>query len=172
MYLLQKKLFVFVFLVGVGLKLGAQQTTIWVVRHAEKDTAAAAKMDPPLSALGEQRVKDLTAYLAHVHFDNIFSTDTKRTRATAAAVSAPLLIYSARSFSDLATTIMPEFKGKKILIVGHSNTVLETIEALGGKRPIAALTDDDYDYIFKLTIDTAGKLTVDMAHFGAVHRKQ
>jgi broad specificity phosphatase PhoE len=159
------------FLVLIGMKLTAQQTTIWVVRHAEKDTAAATKMDPPLSAVGEQRVKDLTSYLGGEKIDNVFSTDTKRTRATSAAVSAPLLIYSARSFSDLATAIMPEFKGKKVLIVGHSNTVLETIEALGGKRPITALTDDDYDYIFKLTIDDAGKVKVEAAHFGAVHRK-
>lgn len=159
-------LFLFVF----GLNISAQQTTIWLVRHAEKDTAAATKSDPPLSSVGMQRVKDLRSYLLAEKIDNVFSTETKRTRATAAAVDAPLLIYGTRNFSDFANELMPEFKGKKILIVGHSNTILETIEALGAKRPVKELKDEDYDYIFKLTISDAGKVKVEVAHYGAVHR--
>ncbi|MFX8922159.1 hypothetical protein ABTN04_18905, partial [Acinetobacter baumannii] len=91
---------------------------------------------------------------------NVFSTETKRTRAPAAAVDAPLLIYGTGNFIDFANVLMPEFKGKKILIVGHSNTILETIEALGAKRPVKELKDEDYDYIFKLTISDAGKVKV------------
>lgn len=170
MHISKTSFFGILFLLLGGLQVSAQQTTFWVVRHAEKDTAAATKSDPPLSAIGEQRVKDLHNYLLAEKIDNVFSTDTKRTRATAAAVDAPLLIYGTRNFADFANILMPEFKGKKVLIVGHSNTVLETLEALGAKRPVKELKDDDYDYIFTLTIDDAGKVKVDVAHYGAIHR--
>ena len=95
-------LFLFVF----GLQISAQQTTIWLVRHAEKDTAAATKSDPPLSSVGVQRVKDLRSYLLAEKIDNVFSTETKRTRATAAAVDAPLLIYGTGNFIDFANVLM------------------------------------------------------------------
>jgi hypothetical protein len=36
------------------------------------------------------------------------------------------------------------------LVVGHSNTVLEMIEAFGAKDQ--SLIDQDYDYLFLLTI--------------------
>jgi hypothetical protein len=42
------------------------------------------------------------------------------------------------------------------LVVGHSNTVLEMIEALGPKTN-PSIKDQDYDYLFLLTISASGK---------------
>ena len=161
---------VLVFLLHIGLIATAQKTTVWIVRHAEKDTAFVNRQDPDLTATGQQRALDLAAYLQNEAIVKVYSTDTKRTRQTAIYVKAPIDIYNPKNLTGLLDLITQNANGKSVLIVGHSNTVLETIEALGGKRPVMQLTDDDYDYIFKVEIE-AGKLAVvSFYHFGQVHR--
>jgi phosphohistidine phosphatase SixA len=148
----------------------AQKTTVWIVRHAEKDTAYVNRQDPDLTATGQQRALDLAAYLQNEPVVKIYSTDTKRTRHTAKHVKAPLEIYNPKNLTGLLDLITQNANGKSVLIVGHSNTVLETIEALGGKRPVPLLTDDDYDYIFKIELEASKSAVVSFYHFGQVHR--
>jgi len=148
----------------------AQTTTIWIVRHAEKDTAFATRANPDLSAMGKQRALDLAAFLKKEKIAFIYSTDTKRTRQTAEHFTAPLEIYNPRNLAELAPQLVEKAKGKTVLLIGHSNTVLETIEALGGQRPVKALSDDDYDYIFRVELVPNKPLTVASYQFGQVHR--
>ncbi len=148
----------------------AQTTTVWIVRHAEKDTAFATRANPDLSVMGKQRALDLAAFLKKEKISAIYSTDTKRTRQTAEHFTAPLEIYNPRELTKLATQLIEVAKGKTILIVGHSNTVLETIEAFGIQRPVKALSDEDYDYIFKVEIESSKTSKVQAFQFGQVHR--
>jgi len=148
----------------------AQTTTVWIVRHAEKDTAFATRANPDLSAMGKQRAIDLAAYLKKETIALIYSTDTKRTRQTAEHFTAPIEIYNPRNLGEVSTQLLEKAKGKTVLLIGHSNTVLETIEALGGQRPVKALTDDDYDYIFKVAIDSNKPVKVQAFQFGQAHR--
>lgn len=148
----------------------AQKTTVWIVRHAEKDTAYVNRQDPDLTATGQQRALDLAAYLQNEVIVNVYSTDTKRTRHTAKHVKAPVEIYNPKNLTGLLEVLNQQVKGKSVLIVGHSNTVLETIEALGGKRPVTLLTDDDYDYIFKIELEASKPAVVSFYHFGQYHR--
>jgi len=113
----------------------AQKTTVWIVRHAEKDTAFINRQDPDLTATGQQRALDLAAYLQNENIIKVFSTDTKRTKQTAKHIKASLEMYNPKNLTGLLDLITQHANGKSVLIVGHSNTVLETIEALGGKRP-------------------------------------
>lgn len=151
-------------------KAAAQTTTVWIVRHAEKDTAFATRANPDLNQLGKQRAVDLAAYLKKEPIAFIYSTDTKRTKQTAEHIKAPLEIYHPKNLANIANQLLETRRGKTILLVGHSNTVLETIEALGGQRPVKALSDDDYDYIFKVVIGTEGKSKVEAFQFGQPHR--
>ena len=148
----------------------AQKTTVWIVRHAEKDTANVNRQDPDLTATGQQRALDLATYLQKENIIKVFSTDTKRTKQTAKHVKAPLEIYNPKNLTGLLEVLNQQVKGKSVLIVGHSNTVLETIEALGGKRPVPLLTDDDYDYIFKIELEATKSAVVSFYHFGQYHR--
>ena len=164
------RLIVLVFLLHIGFIATAQKTTVWIVRHAEKDTAFVNRQDPDLTATGQQRALDLATYLQNEEVVKVFSTDTKRTKQTAKHVKAPLEIYNPKNLTGLLDLITQNANGKSVLIVGHSNTVLETIEALGGKRPLMLLTDDDYDYIFKIELEASKPAVVSFYHFGQYHR--
>ena len=160
----------FLLFLDLSMIASAQKTTAWIVRHAEKDTAFVNRQDPDLTATGQQRSLDLAAYLQKESVVKVYSTDTKRTRQTAKYFKAPLEIYNPKNLTALLDLISQNTKGNSVLIVAHSNTVLETIEALGGKRPVTQLTDDDYDYIFKVEIEAGKPAVVSFYHFGQVHR--
>ena len=159
----------FILLIGISNAVSSQSTIIWIVRHAEKDTSAANKRDPELTEIGKQRALDLAAYLKGQEPNMIFSTNTKRTRQTAAHFTAKVNTYDPSLIKEFAQRLIDFQKGKIILIVGHSNTVLETIEALGGARPVPQLVDDDYDYIFKIILSHDGGVVTKAFHYGAKH---
>ena len=129
------KYILFVLSLHLCMIASAQKTTVWIVRHAEKDTAFINRQDPDLTATGQQRALDLAAYLQNENIIKVFSTDTKRTKQTAKHIKAPLEMYNPKNLTGILDLITQHANGKSVLIVGHSNTVLETIEALGGKRP-------------------------------------
>jgi phosphohistidine phosphatase SixA len=164
------KCFVIVLLLQFSFQASAQKTTVWIVRHAEKDTSFVNRMNPDLTVVGMQRAKDLAAYLQQENIVKIFSTDTKRTKQTATYFNVPLEIYNPKNVTTILDFINPAKQDKSVLIVGHSNTVLETIEALGGIRPLTQLSDDDYDYLFKVVLADGKPAQVSSFHFGQYHR--
>lgn len=144
----------------------AQNTEIWLVRHAEKEIIPGEK-DPDLSNDGIQRAADLAKYLHKVKFDVAFTTATKRTRQTIDS----LIIPKVMTYSDvkaLVEEVNKNYIGKTVMIVGHSNTVLQIIEAFGAKKPFAEMSEEDYDYIFHLKVN-GQKAKVNMAQFGRPH---
>lgn len=155
----------------VGLAFAfAQNTTIYVVRHAEKETIDPKEQDPDLSAVGKQRAFDLLKHLEKERIDVVFSTKFKRNMQTVAPILAgrklPINYYEAHNFSELKNSIEQFHLGNTILIVGHSNTVAEICEALGAKPNIPKLTDADYSYIFKIQLDKSGKASISVSHYG------
>jgi broad specificity phosphatase PhoE len=135
----------------------AQQTNIYVVRHAEKDKSDPSDMDPILTREGLQRAKDLDTLLKKEKIAGIFSTDLKRTRETAKPLSLRtglrIITYNPKESAALVKMVKKEFTGKTVLIVGHSNTILPLLVAFGGVAPISEIKDDDYRYLFKLVIN-------------------
>jgi len=158
-------LFAFAFLVAQF--TFAQSTDVWIVRHAEKDKTNPDDKNPNLSEEGKIRAGDLAIYLKKVKFDAAFATPTKRTHQTLDS----LIIKKVIDYNDikqLVEDIRKNYVGQTVIIAGHSNTVLEIIEAFGAKRPKEELTDDDYDYIFHLTLK-GEKAKVKMDQYGRPH---
>lgn len=154
----------------------AQKTVkIWVVRHAEKLADDPKDKDPDLSPEGKQRAEALAKYLGGQKLDSIFATNYKRTRLTgfplADKIGISIQTYSPTEQGALAKQLIANAKGKKILIIGHSNTVQEIVEAFGAKKPVKELTDDDYDYIFAVTIK-GDKAEVKVDRFGVAHHSK
>lgn len=163
-----KKLLIFLAATFLFFQVGKAQTTeIWIVRHAEKEKSDPQEKNPDLSEEGKVRAGDLARYLKKENIDVAFSTAYKRTHQTLDSLVIPKVI-NYNDIKSLVDTIKTSYLGKKIMIAGHSNTVLEIIEAFGGKRPREELTDDDYDFIFRLNV-TGDKARVKMDQYGVPH---
>ena len=145
-----------------------QTTTVYLVRHAEKVTADPQDQDPGLTPAGFKRAEDLKQFLKNEQIDIFFTTPYKRNQMTLSPVAQgrKVLVYDAHDFKNLKEQIMRDHKGKTILVVGHSNTLLPIIEAFGGKKPMEQISDNQYDNIFKLEISPKGKVWVEAQKFG------
>ena len=157
-----------------ALNLSAQaqkNKTIWVVRHAEKLTDYPKDTNPNLSEKGLQRAEDLKQYLSKMKIEKIFSTPFLRTKNTAEPLAKILNIkveiYETKIDANFANKIKA-LPNKNILIIGHSNTVLEIVNILGAKPPVQTLKDDDYDFLFEVKIK-GDKASVKTRRYGVSH---
>ncbi|MBU2046186.1 MAG: histidine phosphatase family protein, partial [Bacteroidetes bacterium] len=106
-------------------------TKVWIVRHAEKITDDPKNSNPNLSKMGFNRAEDLKNYLSNKKIDLIYSTPYKRTEQTAAPLAKQKEIkienYNPSKQQDLISKIKALKGNHGILIVGHSNTVLQIV---------------------------------------------
>jgi broad specificity phosphatase PhoE len=126
-------------------------TVVILVRHAEK--AAEPANDPPLTAVGQERARALAALLGDAKVGAVLHTPTARTRDTALPVAERfgLTPEVVRPGADAVAEAVRKHPGKTVVVVGHSNTVMAYIAALGGpQRP--ALCDHQYDGLYTLVI--------------------
>ena len=127
-------------------------TIVIAVRHAE--TEAVTDPDPNLSLLGQERAARLARTLAEVQgergVDAVFASELRRTQQTVAplaqSLSLPTNILPAASWSDLHRRILSDYRGKVVVVAGHSNTVPPLIEALSDQE--VTLTENDYDRLY------------------------
>ncbi|QIX63296.1 hypothetical protein HER32_19810 [Hymenobacter sp. BT18] len=130
-------------------------TVVYIVRHAEKELAPGLS-NPPLTPAGQQRAQALRDTLGKLPLAGIFSTNTTRTYTTAEPLAVlkkqPILPYDAKQLPALAARIRRDYRGRTVLVVGHSNTILETAEALGARRPVPTIGDDEYHYLLQVTL--------------------
>jgi 2,3-bisphosphoglycerate-dependent phosphoglycerate mutase len=157
----------------------AQTTTIWLVRHAEKEIATAgAEMmsasDPNLSAEGKLRALALASELKNENITTVFSTPYKRTLQTGEPTLKQFKLTKAETYkaADLPAFkkhVLTFYAGSNVLVVGHSNTVIPTLQAFGAIKPFDTLTDDDYDMLFKITVGPNGITNVTAKHYGVKH---
>lgn len=132
-------------------------TVVIIVRHADK--AAAPANDPPLTAVGAERAQSLAEYLKDAKVGAVLHTPTTRTRETARPSAerfglTPEIIPTGPGpvVSAAVVEMVRKHAGQTILIVGHSNTVMPWIAALGGPQR-ENLCDHQYDGIYTLILD-------------------
>jgi len=131
-------------------------THFFFVRHAEKAVLDPAPPDPPgppLSEAGRTRAERLGEIMKDAGLDLVYTTDFIRTRTTAEKVQArynniPLPIQYQFTEAWLANQLIVN-RGKRIFIVGHSNTVPRMVNALMGPgTTLADLDDKNYSAFF------------------------
>lgn len=160
-------------LLMLSLTLFAQNKTatkIYIVRHAEKITDNPKDRDPLLTTKGTQRAEALSQFFRKKELDAFYATDYKRTKATAQPTTTDkgldIQMYDTKNLKIAIRSIVESNIGKTILIVGHSNTILETIEAAGGQKPFATIADTDYNNIFLVTLKANGIIKVKAMKYG------
>jgi len=130
-------------------------TLVFIVRHAEKDTAHADQRDPPLTDAGRARAAVLAAMLREADLCAIFATPFKRSRDTAQPVAersgAPIHSVRHTDAAGTAETILRECAGRSALYIGHTNTVGPLLQELGGPRQ-PDLDETNYSTMYLATV--------------------
>jgi len=150
---------------------GAGSLVIYAVRHAEKG----AGRDPDLTPEGATRAAALARVLQHVDLDHVYSTDTKRTRATGApaAKAKGLEITSYKPFgSELPKLLASGEGGQTVLVVGHSNTVPALVKAFGldpgvSVHPKYGPVLDGYEDLYMIVATKGAKPLLQRLTYGA-----
>ena len=120
-----------------------------LVRHAEPATGGD---NPGLSAAGRRRAATLAEMLAGAGITAIFTSELRRTKDTAAPLAALLSIRPVE-IADAPAAAARQVKaaGKRVLVVGHTNTVPQVIEALGGPANVV-INAKEFDRMFVLQV--------------------
>ena len=159
-------------LLGLGLlaHAGESATTVYLVRHAEKQKGS----DPSLTEAGGGRAETLARVLSDAGIQAVYSTQFARTRETATPVAVRLglqvtitpieggLEPFVAAFTD---RLAEEHAGQSVLVVGHSNTLPALIKALG-VADAPSLTEEDYDDLFVVTVGKLGGTRLMHLHYG------
>ncbi|HEY0112104.1 MAG TPA: histidine phosphatase family protein [Allosphingosinicella sp.] len=123
----------------------AAGTDYYVMRHLQKGEGT----DPGLSQEGQVQAERLATWFGKNRPTAIYVSTTRRARETAAALAARLGLtakeYNPTDTAGLVQRLLAE-KGT-VLVVGHSNTVPEIVERLGGARP-APIAETEYGDIW------------------------
>jgi broad specificity phosphatase PhoE len=149
----------------------ANSTTVIVIRHAEK--ASAGEPDPALSEAGEARADLLVRMFGEARgagqLDAIYTSPSLRNRQTAAPLAARLGIIPIVAPPDdpkaLARRALRENGGKRVMIVGHTNTVPELVALLSGRDDIPKMDEHDYSTMYIVTVPRIGRAIVLRLHY-------
>jgi broad specificity phosphatase PhoE len=142
---------------------------IYVVRHAEKAVSPAS--DPPLTEAGQQRAVDLANVLKGKNIGFIYSTNTTRTVKTATplsdSINKTITLYS----PDTTALFVKKLTGihSNVLVVGHSNTILELLDAFNLSHNLRHIPDNGFNnlFIIKKTRFIKTKLSLTESTYGA-----
>lgn len=167
------RLLLLIFALALPMSTFAQSSTVViVVRHAEKATDD--PRDPTLSETGQARARALAKALEHASLDAAYSTQYRRTRLTAepAAKAAGLDVQvrpidgrnAATYADDLARDLRALPAGSTALVVGHSNTVPDLVQAISGQAA-APMPETEYDRYTVITLDADGQARVSTSRY-------
>ncbi|HEV2043051.1 MAG TPA: phosphoglycerate mutase family protein [Sphingomicrobium sp.] len=127
----------------------AAQPDIYVMRHLH---TPAGVTDPDLTDEGQRVALALVTWFKRDRPKVIYVSSTKRAQQTAAPLARKLgvapTIYNPADTAGLIAAVSRETR--TVLVVGHSNTVPDIIERLGGQRP-APLVHEDFGDIWRIS---------------------
>jgi len=138
----------------------AQSQTVFLLRHAEKSSEPAA--DPELTDAGKARAERLVSLFAQAKPSAVFSTQYRRTVATATPLADAMALKvtilpidkdNAERYPEiLREAVCAMANGSNAVVIGHSNTLPAIVQAWTGK-PANAIDDTEYDRLFMVRLE-------------------
>ena len=133
-------------------------TTFIVLRHAE---TTGSGTNPSLSTEGQARALELRRILANVPLAAVFSSNYNRTRQTAQPAADDKLLtvnlYDPLNQSPLVDDWLTAYRGKTVLVVGHSNTAPALLNLFLESTAYTNLPETEYDNLFIATVSERGR---------------
>ena len=172
-FILLCSFFLFLATCSTGLRIDDNTTltkqikplTIFLVRHAEKNHGP----NPSLTKVGQERAEKLSQMLEKVELDAIFSTNYKRTQATALPTAnhqgLDVISYDPSELEALSETLLTNYLGKNVLVVGHSNTTPQLCGLLEGISIYDSFDEQDYGNLVMVTAGSDGSKKVVFLRF-------
>jgi phosphohistidine phosphatase SixA len=130
------------------------------VRHAERAAVSGhVPSDTGLSREGKARAQDLARALNDAQITAVYTSEYKRTQATAEPIAQSLGIQPVVVQSDDFKTLIAKLKALRgnALVVGHSNTLPQIINLLGISARVT-VAETDYDNLFMVVLDRPPRL--------------
>ena len=126
-------------------------TTVYLVRHAEKASGTA----PGLTPAGTARAAAYPTFFSETDLAAVYTTPTRRTRATAQPLAdakrLPLVEYASDAdVGAFAKTLLATHAGETVFVVGHSNTVPAIANALLGEERYGNIDHEDYEQVIQV----------------------
>ncbi len=130
------------------------QTTYYLIRHAEKLRTNPSESDPDLSAIGILRAHKWNEVFKYIAFDEIYSTNYKRTINTSKPIADKhqLTIKTYNSKTIDYKLFKESTQYKTVLIVGHSNTIPDFVNALIEDKKYVEIDDSNNSNLYIVTI--------------------
>jgi len=147
-----KKILLLLALLFLNISFGQQSTTTYYfIRHAEKVDNS---QNPDLSEKGLKRAELWNKIFSEISFDKIYSTDYKRTIQTASptvtAKKIQIKLYNPKTLN--IESFKKETLGKKVLIVGHSNTTPKFVNQMINQKIYADIEDGTFGNLYMVTV--------------------
>ncbi|MFV8324155.1 histidine phosphatase family protein [uncultured Flavobacterium sp.] len=148
-----KKYLIIIALFVLQISFGQQSTTTYYfIRHAEKVDNS---QNPDLSEIGLERANLWNKIFSEISFDEIYSTDYKRTIQTATPTATTkkiqIKLYNPKTIA--IESFQKETLGKKVLIIGHSNTTPNFVNQIINQKIYADIEDTTFGNLYIVTIN-------------------
>jgi phosphohistidine phosphatase SixA len=136
----------------LALLTSCSTTTVYLARHAEKVDESDST---DLSIVGRMRATALADTLANSYVNMVLTTPYRRTRQTAEPLAQrlglPIGTYPAAPIGAGVNQIN-RIRNKTVLVIGHSNTILELARGLGAAPTLTTIQGTDFDNLLQLRI--------------------
>ena len=143
--------------------LGAQDTTVVMLRHAERQSLFDG--DSPLAEAGLCRAQALVPLLTALRPAALYTSDLKRTRQTLAPVAARLgmapLVRAKGGSEALAAEILRDHRGQTVVVCWHHDLMKKLARGLGVKGPVPYWSLDTYDRLWIVRVPAKGDATLE-----------
>jgi phosphohistidine phosphatase SixA len=150
-------------LITLAATLGAQDTTVVLLRHAER--LSILDGNSRLSEAGLKRAQALVPLLQSFQPSALFTSDLERTQQTLAPVAAKLgltpRIRPKGESEALAAEILREHRGQTVLVCWHHDLAKKLVRALGVKGAVPYLAIDSYDWLWIVHVPAKGDATLE-----------
>ncbi|WP_405604585.1 SixA phosphatase family protein [Polaribacter sp. Asnod1-A03] len=156
------KKFLFLFVIAFSLFSACtseENTTYYLIRHAEKERTDDTNRNPNLNEKGLKRAENWAKHFKKIDLDAVYSTEYNRTqqtaKPTAESKNLEIISYNPRNMYDSIFKV--DTKGKTILVVGHSNTTPTFVNKILGEKKYEDMNDNDNASLFIVTVSNDKK---------------